>query len=148
MTKSRQQNHLASKGFFTFCPWVESYYQFWSLHSYGNVFVWSLKLLYYRHWMRHQNEPLWDYHLKQPETYRHIGLAQLLINNDYVAMWTKQCPVDWREIFMKQSVSKCFMLCLTFYKSSPSSTLPLVIPEHIWIVNPILYFYCTQCTYT
>ena len=43
---------------------------------------------------------------------------------------------EWREIFTKQSVDKCkwinfYNLCV---QSSPLSTLPRVIPEHIWII--------------
>ena len=47
------------------------------------------------------------------------------------------CPVDWGEISMKQSVDKCKQINfqnIFVYKSSPLSTLPLVIPEYIWIV--------------
>ena len=43
----------------------------------------------------------------------------------------RQGPVDWRKIFMKQSVGKCKQinfqnLCV---KSSTFNTLPFVIPE-------------------
>ena len=49
-----------------------------------------------------------------------------------------QRPVDWREIFMKQSAANANEKKLTFrifvYTSSPSSTIPLVIPQQIWII--------------
>ena len=64
-----------------------------------------------------------------------FAFAYRLFHEDFSSI------VDWREIFMKQSAGKCKQINFKIFvhKSSPSSTLPLVIPEYIWVIYSILY---------